>query len=128
MPLRPPVRADLYQEEMYVIKNRVLVLLDDSWESLTAAEKTLLSKILGAVNLSLDGVQVVSFPTEPLKSIQPLSPKWVIQFTGEKTDSLPFYEVTTQQGYSIIKSHRLSDLDDARKKSLWKALKGIIQG
>jgi hypothetical protein len=76
----------------------------------------------------LDGVQIVSQQNPDIHAVKKLAPKWVIQFSNETTDEIPYYAVTSVEGLSLIKSHGLSDLDDARKKSLWMALKGLLQG
>jgi hypothetical protein len=127
MEARPTMIADLYQEEIYQIKDRVLIVLAVSWDSLSQDDKVLLSKILGAIRLSLDGVQIISQQSLDFQYISNLAPKWVIQFSNEATDDIPYYVATTIEGVSLIKSHTLGDLDDARKKSLWMALKGLIQ-
>lgn len=128
MEARPTVIADLYKDEIYQIKDRVLIILTVSWDTLSNDDKVLLSKILGAIRLSLDGVQIVSQQNPDIHAVKKLEPKWVIQFSSETTDDIPYYIVTPVEGLSLIKSHALGDLDDARKKSLWMALKGLLQG
>ncbi len=127
MTFRSPVVSDLYPEEIYKIKDRVLIMLAEPWDSISATDKTLLTKILGAVKLSIEGVQIITQSDGDLSVINQMEPKWVIQFINEESGNIPFYQVTTQEGYSIIKSHSLCDLDDSRKKSLWAALKGLVQ-
>lgn len=128
MAVRQPQVTDLYQEEIYKIKDQVLIVLSSPWQSISQEEKTLLSKILGAIKLSLDSVQIISKKNLDFKFIKNYAPKWVLQFSNDSDSEFPYYIVTSIEGVSIIKSHVLADLDDARKKSLWMALKGLFQG
>jgi hypothetical protein len=75
----------------------------------------------------MEGVQIITQSGSDLSALNQLAPKWVIQFTNDESGETPYYQEVTREGYSIIKSHKLSDLDDLRKKSLWTALKGLIQ-
>ena len=47
----------------------------------------------------------------------------VLAFGPAVESSIPLYEATRVDGIDIIATHPLSQLDDARKKSLWLALK-----
>lgn len=123
---RQPMAIDLYTEEIYQIKDRVLIVLSGSWDSISEDDKTLLAKILGAVKLSIDGVQIITQKKLDLSAIHQFTPKWVIQFSSDEPDNSSYYEVEMQKGFSLIKSHALSDLNDARKKSLWQALKSLL--
>lgn len=126
MDSRSPIVADLFQEELYEIKDRVLVVLAEPWESVSTEDKTLLSKILGAVKLHIDGVQIIHPPSFTPEVLKTLSPKWAIRFSNDATDNLPYYETTAVGECKVIKSHPLAELDDARKKNLWMALKGLL--
>lgn len=126
MDSRSPIVADLFQEELYEIKDRVLIVLPEPWESVSTEDKTLLSKILGAVKLHIDGVQIINQPSLTQAVLETLSPKWAIRFSNDASDSLPYYSATAVGGCKVIKSHPLAELDDARKKNLWMALKGLL--
>ncbi len=123
---RSPIVADLFQEEIYEIKDRVLIVLAEPWESVSPEDKLLLSKILGAVKLHMDGVQIINQPSFTPEALKTLSPKWAIRFSSDASDSLPYYEATAVDECKVIKSHPLAELDDARKKNLWMALKGLL--
>ncbi len=125
MTAHTPIVSDLYPEEIYQIKDRVLIVLTTSWESVSEEDKTLLAKILGAIRLSLDGVQIISQQKPDFQAIKMLSPKWVIRFSNDYPKD--YYKAESIEGSIIVNSHLLSDLDDARKKSLWMALKGFLQ-
>ena len=49
---------NLYQEELYRIPGKVIVVISRPWEEITYEDRTLLSKILGSVKLSLASVQI----------------------------------------------------------------------
>ena len=87
----------------------------------------MLSKILGAVKLSIDGVQIITQKKLDPSALQQFTPKWVIQFSSNEPNDSNYYKVELQNDFLLIKSHALSDLDDTRKKNLWQALKSLFK-
>ncbi len=117
----------LYSEELYKIKPKVVVIIPRPWEQLRDDETALLSKILGAVRLSLPAVQVISKKEFSLRELKPLNPSHIISFGAPFQDSPDMYEPLVSN-IPVVVAHELRDLDDGRKKSLWSALRQIFHG
>lgn len=113
----------IYTEELYKLPGRVLVLLPVPWETLPEAEVTLLGKILNAVKLSLAGVQIICREKTDLRELNVFNPAAIISFGTALTPDVERYTAGEVDGVRIIHSDVLSALDDAKKKSLWNALR-----
>jgi hypothetical protein len=112
----------LFQEEIYNIPANTLVVLAKPWDSYSSDEKGLLLKILGSVKLSLASVQVIVQPELRLWDLP--HPHKVLVF-GSKSDGKS-YTCEQAQGFTVLKADDLPQLDDAKKKSLWLALKEMF--
>ena len=113
----------IYREQLFSVSMPPTVIVNQPWEKITSEERTLLSKILGALRLSLDSVLVKHHTTLDLSHwIQ--KPKHLIYF-GDPVKGIKQYEVIEANGVSIVTSESLSDLqkNDASRKKLWQALK-----
>lgn len=113
----------IYQEQLFSLTMPPTVIVNQPWEKITADERTLLSKILGALRLSLEGVSIKHQTSLDLSDwIQ--KPKHLIYF-GDPVKGIQQYEVIEANGVSIVTSESLSDLlkNDASRKRLWLALK-----
>lgn len=117
----------LYHEDLYKLTDSILILVDKPWEQLRDEDKTLLSKILGSVKLSLDKVQVLHRSTISLDELIHFQPSKIISFGVTLQENTELYTVINQQGLSFINSEALMSLTDASKKSLWGALKQLFQ-
>jgi hypothetical protein len=115
----------LFQEDLYLLPPRTLVVVEKEWHTYSEAEQLLLSKILGSVKLTLASVQLVTRATFTTDSVAPLNPKQIIAF-GATSGSLKKYESTQLDGVSVVLADGLDQLDDARKKNLWTALKQMF--
>jgi DNA polymerase III psi subunit len=115
----------LFQEELYQIPAPVIVVLSQSWTSYPESEKTLLSKILGSVKIDLASVRVITRKSFSIADLPPDQPTRVLVFGSETTD-IPPYHPMQAQGFTVVKADDLMQLDDARKKSLWGALKQMF--
>jgi hypothetical protein len=115
----------LYQEDIYLLPPKTLVVLDKPWDHLTEPDQLLLSKILGAVRLTLAGVQIISLETVSGPLIKTFRPDRVIVF-GSAFENLKRYEHLTRDGISIVLADSLNQLDDLKKKNLWGALKQML--
>jgi DNA polymerase III psi subunit len=113
----------IYPEQLYFPSVPPTVIINQPWEEISSEERQLLSKILGALRLSLDSVSI-KYQTTLNLSIWPQKPKQVIYF-GETVNGIQPYEVIEADGVSIVTSEILSDLlkNDASRKKLWQALK-----
>lgn len=116
--------SHLFNEELYTIPPTVTIILDKSWESISEEHKTLLSKILGSVKISLASARIVFRQSVTAEEIKAFGSAKVLLF-GTQAQFNP-YEHVQAQGFSIIRADELGALDDAKKKSLWLALKTMF--
>lgn len=115
----------LFPETIYHTPPQVVVIVARPWETYTPDEQVLLSKILASVRLSPAAVQIIAQPALSLASLAAYSPLKVLVF-GSQSEGLKSYEATQAQGFTVLKADDLSALDDAKKKSLWLALKNMF--
>jgi hypothetical protein len=120
------VFENLYQEELYVIPPRTLIIVDRPWEVLGDNEQNLLIKILGSVKLSLSSVQIVHRPEAEADELAVFNPSRIISFGVKIRPVQKSYEYVPVDGYHILVADSLAALDDARKKSLWVALRQMF--
>lgn len=116
----------LYQEELYIFRTPVLVVLPRPWENYGDAEKTLLQKILASVNVHLDGVQIVIHPSVDAAALAVFNPMKVLIFGCDMQDDVALYTETAAQGFTLVRADDLTLLDDQRKKNLWLALRQMF--
>ena len=119
----------LYQEELYVPVNKVLVVLPSPWESINESDQQLLSKILGSIKIRLASVQVVTFSEFHLSDVEAYKPSKIITFgaqvNGSKGTIKP-YQPYVEDKLTVLQADSLDQLDEARKKNLWSALKEMF--
>jgi hypothetical protein len=115
----------LFQEELYLVPEKTLVILARNWEDYTAEHKLLLSKILSSVRLSASSVQVIVQSTLSLDLIASYKPSKVLVF-GSATTGINLYEPCQIEGFALIKADDLLHLDDSKKKNLWTGLKNMF--
>ncbi len=116
----------LYQEELYSLKPHVIVVLPEPWESVGETSRVLLGKILGSVKLSVAAVQIVTKKSFEMNDLEALNPAQVIAFGSGLKGNLALYELHSVRGIPVIVADDLQQLDDARKKSLWGALRQMF--
>lgn len=116
----------LYTEELYKTPSKVIVVFSKPWAEVTEEERTVLSKMLVAVKLSLASVQIVVKKEFALEDLSAFDPSKVLAFGASIKGSSKLYENFTVNGVSIISAEGLEKLDDAKKKSLWLALKQMF--
>jgi hypothetical protein len=114
--------TSLYQEEMYNLPARDLVLFNVDWETFTEEHKALFKKILSAVKLSPGNVQVLIKENLEASDIEKFPASRLICF-GTTFQTHPKYQVLNLGEKKIIVCDAFADLDDIRKKNLWVALK-----
>ena len=123
MEISPVLFDSLYHEGLFTISRPPTIILDQSWGTITTAEKTLLEKILAAIKQSLNSVTIQYQDSLDL-SVWVEKPKRVIYF-GKPVMGIPLYEAVEANGVTIVASESLKDLsgnEDARM-NLWQALK-----
>jgi DNA polymerase III psi subunit len=113
----------IYTEQLFSVAIPPSIIITLPWEKIGSEERNLLSKILGALRLSLDSVSVKHQITLDLSNWAQ-KPKHLIYF-GDQVKGLQQYEVIEANGVSIVTSESLSDLlkNDSSRKKLWQALK-----
>jgi hypothetical protein len=121
-----PVFENLYQEELYVLPPRTLVLLDRPWADLTDEQKTLLTRILGSVKLTQASVQFFTAGNVAIGDLAAFNPARIISFGPAIAGVIGLYQFTELEGIPVICADALDKLDDPRKKSLWGALRQMF--
>ena len=116
----------LYTEELYNIKSKLLIVIHKPWTEVSDTERTLLGKIMTALNLSLPKVQIITRSEIAVDDIKTFRPTCVISFGPMLKGSSKMYENIGSETPIVI-AHELDQLDDARKKILWQTLKQIFQ-
>jgi hypothetical protein len=113
----------LYPEDLYSIKESILVVLDKPWTTMAEDEKALLSKILGSIKLTLDHVTIIHQTGLSIETLKIYQPCRVISFGVKLSDTHPPYQYHLSQEVSFIQADSLGSLTDITKKNLWVALK-----
>jgi len=113
----------IFSEQLFTVAVAPTIVINQPWDKIGHEERNLLSKILGAIRLSLDSVSIKYQSTLDL-SAWVEKPKYLIYF-GEPVKGLQPYEVVEANGVSIVISEGLSYLlqSDTSRKKLWQALK-----
>ncbi len=117
------VNEYIFTEDIYQLPPKPVVIIDKPWMEISQEEITLLSKILGAINHSLDSVTIVSQSSLDLSNLS-YTPKAAICFSSAPK-GLSLYDPLEAEQVSIVISEPLSSLisSDSSKKQLWQALK-----
>jgi hypothetical protein len=113
----------IFSENLYLIKGKVIVVIPEAWSSLGIEETTLLSKILVSIKLSIDGVQILSAHTTSISQLKGYDPSAIILFGVNFNPAIKPFSSEILDGVTVIASEGLGQLDDLKKKSLWGALK-----
>jgi DNA polymerase III psi subunit len=123
---QPVVIEATFQEELYTIPPKPVVAMATPWRDVSAAERVLLDKILGAVKLSLNHVSIIT--TSKLDVLKWTDkPSHVLAF-GLEMQGFNLYEPFEVQGIHIILSAKLSALDQDKegKQKLWGGLRKVF--
>ena len=116
----------IYNEELYQLPSRGIVLIPVPWTEIPEVEKALLAKILSAARLSLQGVQILHDKNVDIERLKIFNPAVIISFGVSTAPSTELYQPENIGGITIIRSDKLNALDDSKKKQLWGALKTLI--
>lgn len=114
----------LFNEELYAVPPIVTIIINKPWESISEEHRTLLSKIMGAVKVGLASGRIIQRESISLDELRAIGSQKILLF-GPHCPINP-YEHVQAQGFSIIRADELEGLDDAKKKSLWLALKTMF--
>jgi hypothetical protein len=97
-----------------------------NWSKLSPEDIALLSKILGAIKLSLAAVKVVDAPVIKLHELPHAQTADTLLIFGTKTEPIiELYKKEKIKNFHVIAADALNQLDDVKKKNLWLALKQL---
>jgi len=116
----------LYQEEIYSVPTPVIVVLPRVWHDILEDDRALLAKILGSVRISMDSVLIVTRNNISKDGLAALNPGKVLIFGVPVQEDIKPYEYIRLGSCEAIKADDLHQLDDAKKKSLWLALRKMF--
>ena len=116
----------LFQEELYALKSKVMVVLNTGWNDLSTDDQLLLTKILSSIRKDIASVQIISMKEFDLEDLMAYSPRQIVAFGAVNKTPHPLYHLISMQGISLIQADSLPELDDSKKKSLWMALKQMF--
>ncbi|MDZ7648763.1 MAG: hypothetical protein U5K54_17165 [Cytophagales bacterium] len=112
----------LYQEELYTIATPLVIIFSKLWHDLTEAELVTLNRMLHALKLNLERVQILHRKEFTIAELSFLSPTRVLIFGATLNPTCAYYQNVDINGISVIVSEPLDQLDELKKKSLWIAL------
>ena len=115
-----------YQEDIFQIKPKPIVVINERWEDLGEKERELLTKIIAALRMSPDAITIVNQPT--LKVLSFLGKTKRLIYFGELPPGVAQYEVLESGDISFVCSENLSQLIDNEeaRKQLWQSLKKLF--
>jgi hypothetical protein len=116
----------LYQEDLYNIPGRVLVVLPNSWESISEADRNVLIRMVNAVRLNFAAISVIERTSLSTQDIQTLAPEKILSFGVPLSPMPALYTLSSMNDIPLIAADRLEHLDDAKKKILWGVLKQMF--
>ena len=120
------VFENLYQEDLYLLPQKTLVLLDRPWQAISEEQEALLTRILGSVKLSVTAVQFFTTGNTTVEDLAAFDPARIISF-GPAVDGVSgLYQFSEIAGVPVICADTIDRLDDPRKKSLWVALRQMF--
>ena len=120
------IAENIYQEELYQIPGKVIVIVSKEWEEISSDEKIQLSKIMNALKINLDSICILMLKSISIGNLLPVSPSKVISFGVPFDPEISPYENIVLEGISVIKADALNILDDVKKRNLWLALKTMF--
>lgn len=116
----------LFQEEVYRLPATTIVIVSSDWNSMPDDEKALMAKILSSVRVNLASVTILAQSSTSIEKLKTHNPSRILIFGSNVQPEVKPYECVQSNGFSVIRADALSKLDDARKKSLWLALRQMF--
>jgi len=116
----------LYQEEIYKINPKFLVVIDKPWPEVTGDEKILLEKILNALKLTLASVQILTRAEFSIEDFRAYSPSFILAFGSKLRNSDTMYNEIKVNETTIVVSDALDQLDETKKRNLWLTLRQVV--
>src|SRR5258705_3073882 len=102
MEVTPLLVDTLFAEGLYVISPAPTIILDQPWETITAAEKILLEKILAAIKQSLNAITIRYQDPFDLSAWHQKH-RHIVYF-GKALKGIPLYEAVEADGGMIVTS------------------------
>lgn len=116
----------LYQEEIYKISPKLLIVIDKPWSEVSVDENILLEKILKALKLSVASVQILTSFEFSIEDYRVFAPSFIIAFGSKLKSSNKMYEEVQIDGTTVVVAEALDQLDDVKKRNLWLTLKQLF--
>jgi len=120
----------LYQEELYKLAPKVLVIIPLPWDTMSEPDQLLLSKILGSVKRTLASVQVLTLSEAETDDLLFYQPSRIIAFGPSikvSGKTIQPYKSFSHKQVIVLQADGLDQLDDAKKKNLWNVLREMFQ-
>lgn len=123
---------EFYSEELYDLPPKVVILLNKSWKELSSEETGQLYKILGAIKIKPETVQIIKKNSIDLQELDRLNSSAVISFGCTFHPELPKHEIAIRGITQIVCSDpidlMLDTIPDSKQSrlELWNALKEMF--
>lgn len=115
----------IFNDEIYSIKSRPVIVLDRTWNNIKEEEKALLERIIHVAKISLNDVDIIA--SQSLEILQRADrPPIAIAF-GLDVPGLPQNEILDVQGTRTILTSDLRALADADKESKQKLARALSE-
>lgn len=119
-------RSIFEDETLYRLPPRVVVVLSMEWERVTDEQRKLLSKILLAVNITLDEATIICAPDFTPEQLVHLDARQVLIFADNSQLEIKPYTPTSSGGVPVLLADELALLDEEKKRLLWAAMKEMF--
>lgn len=115
-----------YQEEIFQIRQKPIVVINEAWDQLGEKERELLTKIITALKISIDSITIVSQPMLDIPSFK--GKTHTLIYFGNLPSGIAPYENLESSGISFICSQSLTQLIDneVARKQLWLGLRKLF--
>ena len=125
--MEPTLTTITFTEDIFLLRKLVTIIIKKPWFEVTPEERIQLSKILGALKLSLEKVRIVVQEDLALGNLIG-SPRHVIVF-GLEIKGVSLFEFMTINNVKVVLSEDLSVLlkNEESKKKLWLSLKSMFE-
>ena len=117
---------NLYQEELYVLRPKVLIILSKNWNEVSDEDQSLLIKILNSIKLNLASVQIVTQKKFDIDELTAYSPIQILTFGSFSNSKVALYQLISLKGVSVLHADALHELNETKKKILWSALRQMF--
>jgi len=124
---RTSLLQHLYQEEIYNIAPKLLIVIDKQWSEVSIDETILLEKIVKALKLTLASVQILTRSEFLPLDFQAFAPDYIIAFGSKLKNSGRLYEAIQTDGATVVVADALDRLDEVKKRNLWITLRQVFQ-